>query len=234
LADLPGGTAAGIAVLTQAPFTRSPGRTGHSGTGIVANADRIAELPGLTRCHHTGQHQTEAILAETVRAAGLLVFPAAWYALTIQANGVQSTVGTLVDLAVTVVVFAIADLGRRPDAAGAHPPVGTLTKEVPWPAFALDGRAGRHTGRVARGPRRGDAVVDAAVTVVILAVAQFGRGPDVVTFDVPIHARARALATFAHGAAAGHADPGQAVFDLVDFPIAVVVEAIANLGRGPQ
>jgi hypothetical protein len=154
--------------------------------------------------------------------------------LAVQADRGRATIGVVVNFAVTVVVPAVADLRSWPHAAHAGPAVRALALKVPRLAFALQGSTRGQTGGIAGAGRRGHAIVDASVAVVILSVAHLGRGTNIVAHDVPAHARADPLLTFADGAAAGHANPGHAIVRLINQPVAIIVNAVADLGRGNE
>jgi hypothetical protein len=171
-------------------------------------------------------------LAIAVGGAWLLVVRAKRHTLAVQANCANSAIGAIVDLTVTIVVFAIADLRGRPNPSNTDPAGHALTLKMPRLAFALYGRSRRQARRIAATGRRHHAIVDDSVAVVILPVAHFGRGPHVIAHDVSAHARADALLTLADIAAAGHANPGHILVRVVNNPIAIVVNAVTDLGRG--
>ena len=72
-----------------------------------------------------------------IRAAWIFDLRTKRNTFAIQANRVLATVGVVVDLAVTVVVFAIADLRGGTHAAHADPTDHPLALEVPCLALAL-------------------------------------------------------------------------------------------------
>jgi hypothetical protein len=165
-------------------------------------------LIGRTGIHHTSRQQTDAIVANPVRAAWIFDLRADWNTLTTQADCVLATIGVVVDLAVTVVVLAIANLGGLAHAAHADPAAHALAVEMPWLAFTLQGSAGVQARRIAGIARRDDILIHPTVAVVVLSITGFGRGPYIVnTHDLPGGTDAHALSTFAHSAATGDADP---------------------------
>jgi hypothetical protein len=173
-------------------------------------------------------------LAITVSTAWILVLSADRYALAVQTYCVCATICVVVDLAVTVVILAVADLNRWPHAAGADPAGRASAGKVPRPAFALNGGAGRKTGRIAFLGRRDDAIVDNSIAIVVLPVAHFGRGPQIVAHDLPVHAGALALSAFTHRTATSDANPGHVRVRVVNNTVAVIVNAVADLGRGAE
>jgi hypothetical protein len=191
-------------------------------------------LTGRTRIHQAGIQQAESIFAISVGTAWRLVLSAHRYARAVQTDRGWTTICVIVDLAVAVVVLAIADLSGRPHAPGAHPAVRTVAGKVPRAAFALNGGAGRKTGRIAFSGRRDDAIVDNSIAVVVFPVAHLGRGPDIVAHDLPVHTGALALSAFTHRTATSDANPGHVRVRVVNNTVAVIVNAVADLGRGAE
>jgi hypothetical protein len=191
-------------------------------------------LTGGTRIREASVQQAESVLAIAVGTARFLVFSAARYALSLEADCGHSTICVVVDLAVTVVVFAVADLNCWPHAAGADPSGRAGAGKIPRKAFALDGGAGRQPRRIAVIRRRDHAIVDNSVAVVVFAIAHFGRGPHIVAHDLPVHAGAHALPAFPHRAAAGDANPRHTRARVVNHTVAVIVDPIADLRHGAE
>jgi hypothetical protein len=231
VANLPGRTAARVAILAQALLAGGARQAGDPDAGIVATACGVAQLIGRTGIHRAGPQQAGSTPAIAVGRARHLELLAARHTLAVQANRGRATIGIVVDSSVTVVVLAIADLEGWPDAARADPAGHARAVKVPRLAFALQGSARRQTGRIAVLRRRSNAFVHAPVAVVVLPVAHLRRGPDIVADDVPAHAFADTLPAFAHCAATGDANPGHAVVRLVDLLVTVVVDPVADLGR---
>ena len=228
VADLPSRTAARVAILTHAVFASGARQAGNPRAGIVTIAFVAAQLSGRTRIHHAGAQQAGSVFTIAVGAAWIFVLSATWHTLAVQANRGHTTICVVVDLAVTVVVLAIADLSGWPHATSADPAIHAVACKVPRPAFALKGGARRQAGRIAVTGRWDDAVVDNSVAVVVFPIAHFARGPHTVALDLPVHAGAHPLPAFAHRTATGNANPGHTAVRLVDQSIAVIVNAVTD------
>ena len=146
------------------------------------------------------------------------------------AAGLADPVHALVGLAVAVVVHAVADLGRGPDRALAGPPEAAHAGLDAGLTGAL---------RQATGPRRvrltelaGAVLVGLAVAVVVLPVAHLhGRADAASALDRAVHAGQGALGAGPGVLSAGHEHAREA---LVDLAVAVVVQAVAQLGGRPH
>ena len=184
---------------------------------VVAALRRRGHLPGARR-------------APRPRGAGLRARAAEAHAAGARRAGVAAPGHALVAAPVAVVVDVVADLDARRGLAGAHarPPAGH--------AGLGAGAAGAHALGAARArvAAPGHAVVDEAVAVVVDVVAGLRRR-ELLTRAAAPRARSADLRTRETGAnARGPARTRVAAPDqsLVDLPIAVVVDVVAELGRG--
>src|SRR5262249_28787406 len=164
--------------------------------------------------------QAVVVLAALAGRAAKLALGARRGALPVDAQAAAADVGALVDLAVAVVVDAVAHLGRGRAAAHA------LQAAVHAEDLALLAVADVRAARLAHA---GDVVVDDAVAVVVEAVAHLGRPARAAGADEAelAHARQRPRRAHARAHVARRAGAGHVV---VDLPVAVVVEPVADLG----
>src|SRR5262249_55729584 len=153
----------------------------------------------LAHAHDPARHAPElALLALAhVAAAGVadLARALAWSRRVRRVHGAVDAVGGragLVDLAVAVVVEAVADLGLRAGAAAANELAGSRRVALQLAALAEALRAvagvrlGVELGEA--GAAEGKPVVDLAVAVVVEAVAGLGLRLGAVALQLAVHA----------------------------------------------
>jgi hypothetical protein len=179
--------------------------------------------------------QAGSTFAVSVGGTWLFVPQAARHALPSHTDQPRATVGPIVDLAVTVVVLAIAYLRGWAHPAHASPAIHAQTLKAPWPAFALQRRPRCQAGWIALGGRENEVIVHDAVAVVVLPVTHLSRAPHLVAADdVSAHTGSHPLLTHTNRAAANLPDPGHGVVHLVNQTVTVIVNAVTDLGAGVE
>jgi len=192
----------------------------------------LAERTGVV---HADSQQARSAFAVSVGGTWLFVPQAARHALPSHTDQPRATVGPIVDLAVTVVVFAIAYLSGWAHPAHASPAIHSLTLKAPWSAFALQRRPGCQSGWIALDGWGNEVIVHDPVAVIVLPVTHLSCAPHfVAAHDVPAYTGSHPLLTHTNRVAANFPDTGHTVVHLVDQSITVIVDAVADLGAGVE